>query len=442
MPATPTPRQAISVLDFGADPTGSRTSDDAIQRAMDVAFGGATFFTPNYTRRGTPWKCIPVYIPRGTYLISKTLFILGVHSGYIFGDGMDATILKWVGQIPGGTIQDDGGSKGHLTAGVPTNMFLTNGWGRCFMRDLQLDMQSGPKADATICFNWNWDGGSGGGSFPGRVDANTSQFRLKNVFFRNATFGFSAGILATIGPYRAGLQLYPPNYLPSGNSNAECDTATFVNCIFDNCGSAGLSAWGGNCIGYSVYGGSVTNCGTGIIGFTAVSAIIGVMFSGNGNDIRPEGVPLWVSGCNSNSLFFLGGRTPVIATCCQHTPASAGIFAFTNIAGVPFTIDRCYGNSNSNFVGGGDLYIRDSQFDARNPFPSSPVLGATWSGRVIEWQLPTGAFASLPSSPQVGMEQVVTDATVNSFGANITAGGGANNVLARWNGAHWTVRGA
>jgi hypothetical protein len=49
------------------------------------------------------------------------------------------------------------------------------------------------------------------------------------------------------------------------------------------------------------------------------------------------------------------------------------------------------------------------------------------------------AFASLPGSPVRGMQYVVTDATVNTWGANVTVGGGSDVVLAFFNGTNWTV---
>jgi hypothetical protein len=49
------------------------------------------------------------------------------------------------------------------------------------------------------------------------------------------------------------------------------------------------------------------------------------------------------------------------------------------------------------------------------------------------------AFASLPGSPVAGMQYVVTDSTVNTWGAAITVGGGTDVVLAFFNGVNWTV---
>lgn len=47
-------------------------------------------------------------------------------------------------------------------------------------------------------------------------------------------------------------------------------------------------------------------------------------------------------------------------------------------------------------------------------------------------------FAQLPSGPTKGQMAVVTDSNTNTWGANI-AGGGANSVLAFYNGSAWTV---
>lgn len=50
------------------------------------------------------------------------------------------------------------------------------------------------------------------------------------------------------------------------------------------------------------------------------------------------------------------------------------------------------------------------------------------------------AFAALPASPSEGMIAAVTDSNTATWGDTV-AGGGANNVLAFYNGANWTVAG-
>ena len=49
--------------------------------------------------------------------------------------------------------------------------------------------------------------------------------------------------------------------------------------------------------------------------------------------------------------------------------------------------------------------------------------------------------ARLPAAPVVGQIASVTDSTTATWGATV-AGGGANTVLAWWNGTNWTVIGA
>jgi large exoprotein involved in heme utilization and adhesion len=65
--------------------------------------------------------------------------------------------------------------------------------------------------------------------------------------------------------------------------------------------------------------------------------------------------------------------------------------------------------------------------------------GATWVPISIYPQ--AVAFASLPGSPVRGMQYVVTDSNVNTWGTNITSGGGADVVLAWYNGSNWVVIG-
>lgn len=59
---------------------------------------------------------------------------------------------------------------------------------------------------------------------------------------------------------------------------------------------------------------------------------------------------------------------------------------------------------------------------------------------LIEARLPSPAvtFANLPASPTEGMIKGVTDSNTATFGATI-AGGGANRVLAYFDGTNWTV---
>lgn len=50
-------------------------------------------------------------------------------------------------------------------------------------------------------------------------------------------------------------------------------------------------------------------------------------------------------------------------------------------------------------------------------------------------------FATLPSAPARGMICYISDSTTNTWGANVTVGGGANAVFVGYNGTNWTVIG-
>lgn len=68
--------------------------------------------------------------------------------------------------------------------------------------------------------------------------------------------------------------------------------------------------------------------------------------------------------------------------------------------------------------------------------------GGAGTGQIqtLATRLVPTAFASLPTATE-GMVAAVTDSNTNTWGATI-AGGGANNVLAFYNGSNWTVAGA
>lgn len=81
----------------------------------------------------------------------------------------------------------------------------------------------------------------------------------------------------------------------------------------------------------------------------------------------------------------------------------------------------------------------------------TPITGNTTTGSVVsgvatkddlaKLVVPVLAHASLPAAPVLGQEAVVIDATVNTWGASVTGGGGGFTVRVWYNGANWTVTG-
>jgi hypothetical protein len=116
---------------------------------------------------------------------------------------------------------------------------------------------------------------------------------------------------------------------------------------------------------------------------------------------------------------------------------SDGVFTLLNNAGTDFSRLQ-FGGTTSSFPGlkrnGSALEVvlaDDSTYTQLNAKTLVAVAGGS---------LRVGAttFASLPASPVEGMHATVTDSTTATWGATIT-GGGANHVLAYYNGTNWTV---
>jgi hypothetical protein len=71
-------RESVSVLDFGADPTGAVNATQAFQAAIDsLGVGGGT-----------------IYAPKGTYLLDTVVFPTEPTVINFYGDGIGATILQ------------------------------------------------------------------------------------------------------------------------------------------------------------------------------------------------------------------------------------------------------------------------------------------------------------------------------------------------------------
>jgi hypothetical protein len=84
----------ISVVSFGADPSGKKDSSSAIQAALDV--NNSNLFGFHKT----------IYFPAGTYNISSTLKIKRVGGYSLIGCGSD-TIIKWCGAMGSAMIWTD-----------------------------------------------------------------------------------------------------------------------------------------------------------------------------------------------------------------------------------------------------------------------------------------------------------------------------------------------
>jgi hypothetical protein len=393
----------INVKDYGAVGNGSTDDTAAIQLAFDAAFG--PYATPNGQTNRFLNK--PVFFPAGNYIITSELRIHGVFGGRIVGSGSGTTKITYSGSI----------------AGTPTytNLMYVNGMNSSTIEGISFVMTGGNAvADRTVSFNLNWDNAA---------PVNGSTVTFTDCAFSGATFGVLVG-----------------------NDGYQCDMTTLINCKIDNC-YRGAYSGNQNSMNNGIYGGSITNCFTGVYNNAgAFLTICGVAFAGQTDDsgasdagdiAHATNYSTYISGCYSTSPAFavLNAGQHYIAG-CTHEPAGGTARAFVRIGSVSAAavIESC-SSTNGYLVGHPSalgFYIVDLQLD--NP---------DWShtpGFIREWyQAAPFTFATLPGTGNsawwgTGLIFNITDCNTATWAAT-AAGGGSTKAAIRWNGTNWTVEG-
>lgn len=140
---------------------------------------------------------------------------------------------------------------------------------------------------------------------------------------------------------------------------------------------------------------------------------------------------------SGNASVYIGGRSTVTYASTSGTRSVAEMYpliyptsgtAVTNILNISGDINQT-GGANGIIRG---LYINPTLTSAAN-FRAIEVS----AGVVL---MATYTFATLPTGIPTGSEVNISDSNTATWGATI-AGGGANNVKARYNGSNWTVVG-
>lgn len=111
-------------------------------------------------------------------------------------------------------------------------------------------------------------------------------------------------------------------------------------------------------------------------------------------------------------------------------------FYWTTFSGIRSQLDGRLTFTKNDFLTGIGLdFTLDGTIRFRNRAftQDGQIAGASVRGNAV-------TFANLPAAPVEGMVAWVTDSTVNTWGT-VIAGGGANHVLACFNGTAWTVAG-
>jgi hypothetical protein len=384
----------INVKDYGAVGDGSTDDTSAIQAAFDAAWGPA-----NNPHGVNEYLNRPVIFPRGNYITTSTLYIFAVAGAQIIGDGSKVTSITYKGPIP----------NSFPSGSTKTNLLFTNGFAYSRVQGISFIMTGGNSAsDKTVCFNWNWDQVS---------PINTTQNLFIDVGFAGASWGFLAADIDPVG------------------FGAECDATSFYNCWIDNC-DVGLSTRNWNALLGAFWGGRITNCTS--FGIWAAAGVLptiaGTSFANNDLDIQNfGGGAAYIIGCHSTSPNFLkcGGHSSIVG--CTHMATSVGYFLGTT-PGVAISIDACR-SLNGYIFGQGSHYIRDSQFDNPDWLHSGSIRELKTSGPLTFNSLPSRGFQA------EGLLVSISDSPTAAWGANVTAGGGANHVWIRWNGSNWTVVG-
>jgi hypothetical protein len=385
---------ALNVRDYGA--VGNGTGDDgpSIQAAFDAAFGTAG--SPHSDANKALNR--PVYIPNGVYNVGNPLYLTDVHSGWIFGAGMNNTRLQYTGSNVGNTHAFTAPGK------VITPLIMMNGVQYSRIEGLNLFINV---ANSACIYNYTQAAGSIGGP-------NTSTL---NTFNNLLLEGSTAGVLA-------GYE----------QQNGTCSECLYTNVSFANCTSYGLRVIGQNSLNHWVVGGGASSCD---VGYSCPSGSIPLIFGAAlaGSTTRDVDFGTTVAssivGCRSESTNFLLTGGYVSLQGIQQEGPSSGIFVDTGTAG-SVTVDECR-STVGTFHGSNDgqLWIRGGLYQAGSG------LFTSFTGTVAEY-LPQGAltFANLPAASAAWKRIVlyITDGSSAWSAANVgvaPTGGGSNVVPVR-----------
>jgi len=296
--------EVVNAKDYGAIGNGVANDTAALQAAIDAAFGAAG--APN----GANEKLNrPLYIPRGTYVISSALVFTSVRGGIVYGDGTLATLIK------------------NTAAGSTT--IRTNGCAYMTFRDFAVHATGG---GASTCFDLDWN--------------NTGPVALNANHFTNMGFGYG----------QIGMNIGKSGYMGSEN--------VFTNCTF-GVHTTAIVTQNDNALDQTLIGGGISSCSTGVrVNTGSFQAIINVGFAVNSVydiDIQSNCVN-FISGCRTESPNFInaGSGTFSIVSCKQDC-GTAGKFIDNLVGSCVMTACQSYIGKISG--GHGMLDIRACDFD-------------------------------------------------------------------------------
>ncbi|WP_209138217.1 MULTISPECIES: glycosyl hydrolase family 28-related protein [Niastella] len=202
---------------FGAKGNGKDDDTRAIQSAIN---GLCNSVTKANSQKGA---YTTVYLPAGTYCISKTLVLSGGIGVNIIGEDPHKTIIKWIG-------------------GNADTMFWANGSAYFRIGRLSWDA-NGHKNIEAIGIHWKnvWNTGNSKSFAPLNIEIADCIF--KGQLYNGISGGTDAGFDGT------------------GANDSE---VTIKRCVFDNCTEGGISIHGYNALDYWIWDCQFLNCLFGI----------------------------------------------------------------------------------------------------------------------------------------------------------------------------------
>jgi hypothetical protein len=267
-------RERISLLDFGADPTGVADSTTAVQAVLNL-------MQPSTNYNGNP----KIYAPAGTYKVSSTLSPVNSASNFVIeGDGKDSTVLVWNG-----------------SAGIPMFKFINPR--SIWMDDLSLYGKSSAKPSAMVQYHR----ASGG-----TIGAATGFCGLRNVRIGDGTGDHTKAVVTSA----------------DGGQDSNNEQHIFENVDVIAPATYGYHFSHSNSLLHRIYGGSIQSYGTAAISNDCAGA--------NNSSFYVFGTAF--AGSNDSVIFEVGNPRVAIEiySSFHENVAATNTKVLSEIAGAPF----------------------------------------------------------------------------------------------------------
>jgi len=230
-------RESISVLDFGADPTGATDSTNAFKAALAAAKGA----DQNASGRSVFSLYVPSF-PGGFYRISDTLVIDGTHGLHLFGDGAFTQRNGYPSNVMTHTIRWYGGRKPIIQVkgqtGTPSNPNFA-----IKIEDLTISGYPTAVAPGSIPANMALSGIHVGNIDGYNDNTLTRNLMIENVVIENCRFGIWGGNPDGLNTDHAQASISHSQIYNCPQAGIVWGTGNAIVNIFSN--MVALNGWGG-----------------------------------------------------------------------------------------------------------------------------------------------------------------------------------------------------